>query len=305
MSASPEKTWFQLSIACSATQAEQIADILQGLDALSITLADGKDQPLYQLEPEDHPLWQDTVVTGLFNSQQEATQCQLLLNSFFEQPLPCKVGSIAEQDWVRLTQQNFPAQSFGDNEPFLWVVPSWQDSSDYQHKIIIDPGLAFGTGTHPTTHLCLQWLANNPPKDLQVIDYGCGSGILSLAALALDANRVMAVDHDPQALESTNNNLALNDSIKPCSLLAFSPEQCPNTAADLVIANILANPLITLSDQLTRLTQANGRLLISGILQEEIEEVTKHYQEFSVAEKSILDGWACVLLNKDSPVTKI
>lgn len=298
MSASPEKNWIQLSIACNSIQAEQVADILQGLDALSVTLADGKDQPLYQLEPDDHPLWQDTVVTALFSDQQDADQCQQLLNTFFEQPLPCKTESIAEQDWVRLTQQNFPAQSFGNKDPLFWVVPSWQDSADYQQKIIIDPGLAFGTGTHPTTHLCLQWLANNPPKGLQVIDYGCGSGILALAALALGAKSVIAIDHDLQALESTHNNLALNANIKPSHLQTHLPEQCPNTAAELVIANILANPLISLCDKLTKLTQDNGRLLISGILQEEIFEVTNHYRSFTITEQFILDGWACVLLTK-------
>lgn len=297
MSAAP-KIWHQLALLCEADTAEQIANVLQGIEALSVTMADAKDQPLFQLQPNDHPLWQDTQVTALFDSADDAEHAKLIVQSFFEKSLPCQIEIIEEQDWVRQTQQNFPSQAFGGCDKPLWVIPSWDANGEYaEPKIIIDPGLAFGTGTHPTTALCLTWLAEHNIHSFDVIDYGCGSGILSLGALAVGAQKVTAVDHDEQALEATQNNLALN-SFNPQQITICDTSSCPSAKADLVIANILANPLMQLSQTLTDLTKSNGQLLLSGILSEEIDSVLKYYPSFAVTNTYQQEGWACISLKK-------
>ncbi|MDF1761530.1 MAG: 50S ribosomal protein L11 methyltransferase [Coxiellaceae bacterium] len=290
--------WYQLSIFSNAEQAEFYADILQAIDALSVSLVDAKDQPLFQLQPEDQPLWQDTQVVALFNTQSEANQALDIISSQTTDTLNTTIEKIIDQDWVRKNQQNFPAKAFGTGNKPLWVIPSWENNKDYPSpQIRIDPGLAFGTGTHPTTSLCLQWLADHAPKDLNVIDYGCGSGILSLACLSLGAKHVTAVDHDSQALEASQNNLALNAHLPADTLTVYSPEACPKAAVDLVVANILAAPLIEMANKLTSLLKPGGILLLSGVLSEETHNVIKHYPTLSVIEQWNLDEWACVSLS--------
>ncbi|MDF1795065.1 MAG: 50S ribosomal protein L11 methyltransferase [Coxiellaceae bacterium] len=292
------QTWYQLSLHCNAEQAELFADMLQAIDALSVSMLDAKDQPLFQLQPEDQPLWQDTQVLALFNLQTEAEQAQNLLQSQSTDTLHVNIEKIIDQDWVRKNQQNFPAKAFGSGEKPLWVLPSWDNCDNFpQPQIRIDPGLAFGTGTHPTTSLCLRWLADHAPQNLQVIDYGCGSGILALACLSLGASHVTAVDHDMQALEASQNNLALNTSLSANDLAVYLPEACPQLQADVVIANILAGPLIEMADQLTALLKPGGTLLLSGMLSEEVANVVKHYPTLSVIKQLDLDEWACVSLS--------
>ena len=293
------KSWQQLSIRCSAQQAEYLADLLQALDALSVTLLDAKDQPLFQLQPDDQPLWQDTQVLALFNQPAEADQALQIILSQSEETLDTNIEEIIDQDWVRKNQQNFPAKAFGHGDKPLWIIPSWESTDDYPNpKIYIDPGLAFGTGTHSTTSLCLHWLADHPPADQHVIDYGCGSGILALACLGLSAKHVTAVDHDTQALEATQNNLALNQALSRSQLDIYLPEACPQQPADLMVANILARPLVDLAKQLTTLTKPGGTILLSGMLTSEVDNVIKHYTECDTQHILSDDEWACVILSR-------
>lgn len=292
-------SWFQLKAQCPPDLAEQVADILQSLNALSVTLTDAKDQPLFQLEPEQQPLWQHTEVTALFNNEPEALQCQQLIETMLPDALKLQVSTLEDQDWVRETQRHFQPQAFGQGSSPIWIVPSWSETTaDMQPNIQIDPGLAFGTGTHPTTAMCLSWLADNPPTNLSVIDYGCGSGILAIAALALGANHVTAIDHDPQAIEASNNNLQLNPNLDSKRLLLALPESIPSETADCVIANILAQPLIELSGSIAALVKTGGRLVLSGILNEELEYVISHYPAFKLENRMQQDEWACASLIK-------
>src|SRR3990167_6340860 len=197
--------WQQLEITTHANYAEEIADLLNEHGALSVSFNDAGNQALFQLTPDDTPLWSQTKITALFL---QTVNIELILQHIKQSTshtmMDYQISTLQDQDWVRQTQQNFPPQCFSE---ILWVIPSWCNSNHYgNHTIKIDPGLAFGTGTHPTTALCLEWLAQHPPRDMTVIDFGCGSGILSLAALAMGAKEVYAIDHDPQALQATKNN---------------------------------------------------------------------------------------------------
>lgn len=293
--------WFELKAQCPPDLAEQVANILQSLDALSVTLTDAKDQPLFQLQPEQHPLWQFTEVTALYNNEAEALQCQQLAQTLLPDSVKLAVSTLQDQDWVRETQKQFQPQAFGENADPIWVIPSWITPNDeMQPHIRIDPGLAFGTGTHPTTAMCLSWLSENPPAEAHVIDYGCGSGILAIAALALGAKKVDAIDHDPQAVEATNNNLQLNAGLNKQRLNTTLPDSSSTAAADCVIANILASPLIELSKHISELVKPNGTLVLSGVLAEEMDDVLSHYPAFKQTERKCQGEWACVSLKKKS-----
>lgn len=288
----------QLTIKTTAQQADDIADFLSELGALAVTFADAEDQPVFQIEPDETPLWDEVAINALFEKE---AQCQAALastrNEFSSLTLTANINEVIEQDWVRVTQQQFQPQCFGSS---LWICPAWEDTSALEGTIVrIDPGLAFGTGTHPTTAMCLEWLANNPPVDQVVIDYGCGSGILALAALALGAKEVWATDHDEQALEATHNNAQLNDFVNTENLNIISPAKMPDIQADTLLANILANPLISLAPALTNLTKNTGSLILSGLLKEEAEKVFAAYSsDFSQVNFIGQDEWGLVELKK-------
>jgi ribosomal protein L11 methyltransferase len=291
--------WYCLKLQAPAADAAEIADLLQGIEALSVSLIDAKDQPLFQLAPNEHPLWQQTKVLALFHEEHEAKIARDFIGRCYPNKMPAhEIEAIEEEDWVRLTQQQFPPQRFGNNNRGLWVVPSWESPpANDEPYIRIDPGLAFGTGTHPTTALCLSWLADHPPQNLNVIDYGCGSGILALGALALGAKHVIAIDHDEQAIEASQNNLALNKAIQAAQLATYISPVTPEPA-DLVLANILANPLIELADAIQACVKPGGQLLLSGLLSEECERVLKHYNDCKLVERAEQDGWARLTLQK-------
>lgn len=285
-------SYLQISIITDPDDAERIADNLQALDALSVTLEDAKDEDLFQLEPEETPLWQQVLIKALFDEdcspRSIINDLKLMLGR--REPINYRIEKIADEDWVRLTQQHFKPQCYADS---LWICPSWYDEPLNGTIVKIDPGLAFGTGTHPTTNLCLDWLAHNPPKNSLVIDYGCGSGILALAAVTLGASLVYATDHDEQALIATNNNAKLNDNITAKNLNVCYPNQLPDLKADMVIANILANPLIELEPTLAELIKPQGTLVLSGILEHEIQKITDAYApHFTFVAVATKDQWA-------------
>jgi ribosomal protein L11 methyltransferase len=200
-----------------------------------------------------------------------------------------KTEIIADQDWVRAWMDRWQPMHFGAN---LWVVPSWLAPPEANAaNIILDPGMAFGTGTHATTAMCLEWLATHPPRDLEVIDYGCGSGILALAALKLGAKHALGTDTDPQALTVSRENAERNQVAERLTLCL--PQAVPAEAsADIVLANILADPLVQLAPRLTALVRPGGWLILSGLLANQADEVEAAYAAHFVLARRIHDGWA-------------
>jgi len=195
------------------------------------------------------------------------------------------VDEVAEQDWVRLTQSQFEPVSITDE---FWVVPSWhQVPAQAKWVLRLDPGLAFGTGTHPTTRMCLRWIAQHPPREQRVLDYGCGSGILAIGAAMLGATHVDAVDIDPDAVKATLANAADNQVLVNAGL----PELAQGTYP-LVMANILAAPLKVLAPLLCAHVKTGGALILAGILQRQVDEIQQAYQPYMALQVAdVQDGW--------------
>lgn len=287
--------WTQLIVTSTAQHCEQLSDLLHEYGALSVSLENAGEQPLFQVLPEEMPVWKETKIKALFHEHADVEPIvQQIKQEAKHAILEYHINTLEEQDWVRQTQQNFPPQCFAEK---LWVIPSWCESHHYQSPVVkIDPGLAFGTGTHATTSLCLEWLAQNPPNDLTVIDYGCGSGILSLAALASGAKTVFAIDHDTQAQQATYNNAKLNPFAT--DQLHISKDSSDiNTQCDLIIANILTQPLLTLVDEFHRLLKPQGTLVLSGILKTEIAQIATAYSKhFKLCAAKNGDEWTRLTL---------
>ena len=281
--------WQQLEINSPASHVEMISNLLHELGALSVSLVDGGAQPLFQVLPEETPLWNHTKILALFSEDTNLLPLIEQLKQEIKQPFEYVITPLEEQDWVRQTQQNFPPRFFA---PSLWVLPSWCRAENYAGQVIkIDPGLAFGTGTHPTTSLCLEWLAENPPQNSVVIDYGAGSGILALAASALGANSVFAIDHDVQAIQACENNAKLNAMANKQFHILLEKDM-PNIKASVIIANILSQALITLAPRIISLTTKNATLILSGILVTEINTVIEAYApHFKVMSAKTQDEW--------------
>ena len=292
-STSAEACLYELRLVCSQSQVESLSDGLQALDALSVSVEDADahtaaEQALFGEPgmPAPRDGWERSVVLALFNSESQAYEAGQILQAqaFFEGCTLQGVSAIADQDWVRLTQAQFAPVEI---TPSFWIVPSWHQLPPAAvHSIVLDPGLAFGTGTHPTTRMCLSWIARNPLPDT-VLDYGCGSGILAIAAAKFGARQVCAVDIDPAAVQATLDN-SKNNSV---ALSAGLPDAATGRYA-LVVANILSSPLKVLAPLLCSLTQSGGRLLLSGILERQAEELQAayaHYCQLQVLDSQ--DGW--------------
>lgn len=289
--------YIQITIVSSPEEADLFAENLEALDAVAVTMEDAKDDAIYQLAPEETPLWDFVNVKALFET---TVSPRTIINTIKTklnrtEPINYRIEKIADQDWVRLTQQHFKPQCYAEK---LWICPNWYEEPLAGKVVRIDPGLAFGTGTHPTTSLCLEWLAHNPPLNKTVIDFGCGSGILALAAAKLGAEQVIAIDHDQQALIATKNNMALNPDIQH-KISISNDKTLPSIKADVIVANILANPLIELEPTITRLMQAHGSLVLSGILEHEIQFVAQAYAEhFTLQDAKTLDQWALLTFTR-------
>lgn len=284
-------SWIQIKLDTTRDQSEALEDLLLSIGAKAVTLQDGQDQPVFEPALGTTPLWDHTKVIGLFDA---STDTDLVLaylaNALNPAPLPNhKVEIVEDKDWEREWMDSYHPIQFGKR---LWVCPSWRETPDpTAANLILDPGLAFGTGTHPTTALCLEWLGNHDIRGLQVIDYGCGSGILGIAALILGADIVVAVDNDPQALEATEANGQRNQ-IESNRLQTYLPEQAPDKIADIMLANILAGPLINLATRLASLTKPNGKIVLSGILKEQAEEVMECYRQwFTMEPPTAQEDW--------------
>lgn len=278
-------SWLQLHLHTQADSAEHLEQLLLNQGALSVTLQDNADQPLLEPGVGETPLWDATKLSALFPQNINLENLLDALSQQLGHPLPpYEVERVADENWERRWLDDFSAMQFGQQ---LWIVPSWQQPPDPNAcNIILDPGLAFGTGTHPTTAMCLEWLAVNPMKGQSIIDYGCGSGILAIAALLLGAELAICVDNDPQALIATAANAEQN-GIDASKLVTCLPEALDDTlqqqfgsakhGCDLVMANILAGPLITLAPRLIDLLRDGGQIMLSGILSEQCTAVTTAY----------------------------
>jgi len=286
--------WWQISVQCGDDELEQTEDSLLSLGAVSITLCDAQDNPVYEPLPGETPVWQYSIMTGMFEQNQQGEDLyEKLLELLPEHQSATASRSILEdQDWERVHLEHFNPIHCADN---LWIIPSWLQPPDPAAiNIQLDPGLAFGTGSHPTTALCLAWMAHNNFHNLSVIDYGCGSGILSIAACKLGAKQVFGVDIDPQAVDASIDN-ARRNGIDP-DLLQVSLASNFNTArVDLLIANILSGPLVELAPKFASMVKSGGKILLSGILKTQVNDIKCAYQScFDLDPESEREDWASV-----------
>jgi ribosomal protein L11 methyltransferase len=255
--------------------AEPLSRFLADSPALSVTLIDAADDPIYEPGLNEMPLWQNVQVIALFENDAEAKETLALLEQLLEYTPNYSVAIIEERDWITETQAQFTPQCFANR---LWVYPEWQDiPTAHQPALKIAPGLGFGTGTHPTTQMCLAALASFVEIGMTVIDYGCGSGILGLAALTLGADYVYCVDIDPQALEATQNNALLNE-YNTDNLFIGLADDLPKIKTDLLVANILAKPLIELRSVFETLLKPDGCLILAGILDTQCDFLIEAYK---------------------------
>jgi ribosomal protein L11 methyltransferase len=270
-------TWLQLIIPTEAARVDSISDALLELGAASVTLQDAEDQPVLEPAPGTTPIWSHTRLIGLFPAEQDPAAIIGQLQSRYGLSISdWKAEPLEDRDWVRAWMDNFQPMQFGQR---LWIIPSgYTPPQPEAINILLDPGLAFGTGTHPTTSMCLEWLDAHPPLDLNVIDYGCGSGILAVAAARLGARHVWAVDNDPQALLATRDNMHKNRITD--GITVYLPDALPALQVPLLLANILAGPLITLASRLAGRVEPGGRIVLSGILGSQMDEVMMAYRPF-------------------------
>ncbi|GAA0370945.1 50S ribosomal protein L11 methyltransferase [Bowmanella denitrificans] len=283
--------WIQLRINSNAQSAEPIGELLSDWGAQAVTFVDAKDTPWYEPKPGEVQLWPDTQVVGLFDAEEDLTALLLQLKSQLPAGTLIKLDPLEDKDWEREWMDNFHPMQFGQR---LWICPSWREVPDPDAvNVMLDPGLAFGTGTHPTTALCLRWLDGLELGNSLVVDFGCGSGILGIAALKLGAKRVVGVDIDPQAIQASQDNANRNQVGDLIEL--YLPKDQPQLQADVVVANILAGPLRELRQVITSYCRAGGKLALSGILKEQAEEISALYsQDFEMDPIAIDGDWARV-----------
>lgn len=283
--------WLQLKVATTRTQTEAVEDALMAAGAVSVTVEDNADQPILEPAVGETPLWNQTRVTGLFDAATDTDQATVIATAYFADHLPSYRWEILEdKDWERQWMDNFHPMQFGQR---LWICPSWKQPPDNNAvNLMLDPGLAFGTGTHPTTALCLQWLDGCSLDNKTVVDFGCGSGILGIAALLLGASYVTAIDNDPQALVATRDN-AQRNGIELKHIDTWLPGEHPaNIQADFVLANILAGPLLELAPQLAAAALGGGHIVLSGIIASQADELQRCYQQwFDMDPPQLHEGW--------------
>ncbi len=282
-------SWLSIEFLAAADGHAALCDLLEDAGALSITSLDAADRPVLEPAPGETPLWPQVHLTALFDGDYEPAALLALLTAAGVQALRC--ASLADQDWARSGQDVAP-RHFGNR---LWVCPTGVAAPAPDAVVVqLDPGLGFGTGAHPTTALCLRWLAQNPPVGGEVIDWGCGSGILAVAAARLGARRVWALDIDPQALTATADNAARN-GVSDCLRVMPADSRPASLAADLILANILAPVLVALAPQLLDALRPGGALLLSGLLESQVSEVLAGFgATLRFAAPTVDQGWACV-----------
>lgn len=275
--------WQQLKIQIIPEHVDFIEPQLLAAGAVSITYLDAEDQPVFQEELDSTPLWDSLVLCALFEEDTELGELLSWLggNASIVNRASLEVEKIEDQAWERSWMDNFSAMQFGEK---LWICPSWQEPPDpIATNIMLDPGLAFGSGSHATTALCLQWLATQDLQGKDIVDYGCGSGILAIAAALLGAQSVQGVDNDPQAVLATNDNCERNGLLQG-RVGTFLPEEYDSISTpesvDILLANILAAPLLSLASKFASLVKPHGSIVLSGLLAEQADAITEVYSEW-------------------------
>jgi ribosomal protein L11 methyltransferase len=285
--------WIQLKINSQAEYAEKIGEMLSASGAQAVTFVDAKDTPMYEPKPGEVMLWPDTQIVGLYDAEYDMSRVisQLSQSKLLGKNFNHKLDQLEDKDWEREWMINFHPMQFGER---LWICPSWRDVPDPNAvNVMLDPGLAFGTGTHQTTSLCLRWLDRLELSEATVVDFGCGSGILGIAALKLGAKRVIGIDIDPQALLASQDNANRNDVGEKIEL--YLPEHQPELKADVVLANILAGPIRELRTVITEYCKTGGKLVLSGILDNQAQEINDLYRHDFDMDPIMVDGeWARV-----------
>ena len=275
--------WLQIHITVDQAQVDFTETLLSSLGAVSVTLDDAENQDLLEPLPGETPLWNKVIVTGIY-AQEEGEEIDVdALNTFIAAQMPeapLRHEFLEDQAWERTWMDAYEPIQIGEK---FWIVPEWMQAPEADAvNIKLDPGLAFGTGNHASTFLCLQWLGKTDVKDKIVIDYGCGSGILGVAALLLGAKKVYATDIDPQAILATQQNAKLNGVLD--KLYVGLPEEFnaefKDQQADVFVANILAGPLMALAPEFATLIKSEGEFALAGILEEQVADVSSVYSEF-------------------------
>ena len=284
--------WLQLIIPTNDTDADQLSDALMEQGAVSVTLQDMQDQPMLEPAIGTTPMWSQTRAVGLFDANIDLAKIIIQIEQQLQKKIPdWKAEQLEDKDWVRAWMDDFKPMQFGKK---LWVVPStFEPPHPDAANILLDPGLAFGTGTHPTTSMCLEWLDANPPVKKDIIDFGCGSGILAIGAILLGAKHAEAIDLDPQALIATCDNAKKNNVAN--KIKTYLPNEFPEQQTSLLLANILASPLIELAPYFAELTTTQGQIVLSGILAEQAENVLAAYKTYFEIQIWKQQGdWVCL-----------
>ena len=289
-------TWLELSLTLRADQQQAVEAALDDVGALAVTLLDAdaetsNEQAILEPGVGETPLWSLIVLSALFDADVDRSGLLHVLGELLPDLEPAQISfrEIADQDWTRVWMDQFKPMQFGKR---LWIYPWNIEPVPEADAVVVrlDPGLAFGTGTHPTTALCLEWLDQADLAGKRVIDYGCGSGVLAIAAALLGASEVIAIDNDPQAIEATRDNAERNGV--GASIALFLPDADPGTRADVLVANILAGPLHTLAPVFAARLEAGGALALSGILVSQRDELLAHYaQWFEDLSASVREDW--------------
>ena len=281
----------QLRVQTQAHFAQHLEDLLFSCGAVSISFEDAADEPILEPSLGDHPLWSHVFIQAHFTNNDALQLATKALENDASVGSQIVLEQISDQGWQESFQQKFTAMKFGP----LWVYPSWEDNPNPNGlSLQLDPGLAFGTGHHATTSLCLNWLGDHSLDGLSIIDFGCGSGILALAAIRMGARHAFAVDIDPQAILATKDNIGRNRL--PMEQFTVGNTHClADVTVDVIVANILAAPLLDLRKTFERHLNDHGRLIVSGILATQVAEINEQYcQLFTCTDVTSSEEWACI-----------
>ena len=283
--------WIQIKLRTTNQSADTIAELLEQLGALAVSYTDAEDSPILEPKPGERRLWPNTEVTGLLEQGTDPKPILAVLKQLLGDHIPMVATTLEDKNWIRAWMDQFKPLKFGQH---LWICPSWLSVDEKDSVVVmLDPGLAFGTGTHPTTSLCLSYLDSLDLKDKDVLDYGCGSGILAIAALKLGAKSATGVDIDEQALIASKENAKRNGVEDKLQLIMGTDKKLDLPQFPITVANILAGPLAELEPIIASLTQSGGKLALSGILTEQADSVIEAYsKDFVMNKVKDLDGWA-------------
>lgn len=283
--------WIQIKLRTTNQSADTIAELLEQLGALAVSYTDAEDSPILEPKPGERRLWPNTEVTGLLEQGTDPKPILAVLKQLLGDHIPMVATTLEDKNWIRAWMDQFKPLKFGQH---LWICPSWLSVDEKDSVVVmLDPGLAFGTGTHPTTSLCLSYLDSLNLKDKDVLDYGCGSGILAIAALKLGAKSATGVDIDEQALIASKENAHRNGVEDKLQLIMGTDKKLDLPQFPITVANILAGPLAELEPIIASLTQSGGKLALSGILTEQADSVIEAYsKDFVMNKVKDLDGWA-------------